>query len=559
METVDFLRDLGQALRSAGGVMSPEAFRANAAQDEYQMQVNAQQKAAQAAKADEWAKLHYQREGMGITQRHQDEKEVRAEYQNSSVSNPQLLDGTPNPSYVPFDVYARASGVNVPSTGLGQPSALTTPATPEVSSVADVLKVVGTDTAPEQTMSPAPAVIGAFPAQSQPQGRGINLAPVQGQGPAALVPAPTPALVQPRGVNLQSAAAQHQGMIAQQEQAALIQKQKDIKNESAVRSIDSKYTQAVVDEGFTNPDGTITPVSEAKLKKMWLAERSGYASKSTEEAISRSLVPMTESQTNAGVRAEQRLTLQQKALDARIAAASGGDIDPAVVQGDAARLIKGEPMNNITRGMGRDAIAYQKVLKKEAYQTLMQENGFTASEAGRFITKAGMEYKGDLASNTALEKIATGQEKIGDKLKLDMDNLTKLLPAGNAGSVKILNVPINKIRSWSSDPAFAPFALQAELVSTEFMRQMAGNGLSIAQLSVEAQQNAHKIINGDMSVAEIQAIYPTIINDMQNVKAANDKTKYNLLHKYETGNVPAPAPTTTPPSGAGWSAKIVSP
>ena len=253
METVDFLRDLGQALRSAGGVMSPEAFRANATQDDEQMRIAATQRAAQAAKADEWARL-------GYAQRHMDIKEIRAEYQNSSVSNPTRLDGTPNPDYVPFSVYAQASGVNVPTTGLGQPLALATPSVPEVSSVTDALKAAGTDTeapAPAQPMAPAPA---------QP----MAPAPVQPMAPAPVQPM-APAPVQPRGVNLQSAAAQHQGMIAQQEQQNYAQKQEDDKKRAAMGAIiaktdpelaatfnaaDSATQEAILKNRFSTTDAT---------------------------------------------------------------------------------------------------------------------------------------------------------------------------------------------------------------------------------------------------------------------------------------------------------------
>jgi len=142
---------------------------------------------------------------------------------------------------------------------------------------------------------------------------------------------------------------------------------------------------------------------------------------------------------------------------------------------------------------------------------------------------------------TAQMKVATGQEKIGEKLKLDMGNLEKMIDSGSAGYAKLVNIPINAMREYMSDPKLAPFALQAELVANEFERLMVGNGLSIAMLPVAAQENAEKLLGRNMSPAEIRAVFPTMLADLNNTIVANARVQQSLIDRIAAGGGGTPA------------------
>ena len=119
-----------------------------------------------------------------------------------------------------------------------------------------------------------------------------------------------------------------------------------------------------------------------------------------------------------------------------------------------------------------------------------------------------------------------------------------MIDSGDAGYSRLINIPLNKVRQYASDPTLAPFALQADLVATEFERLMVGNGLSIAMLPVAAQESAQKLLSRDMSPAEMRAIFPTMLNDLKNTIDANNSTRQEIVDKLRAGGN-SPAKTTT--------------
>ena len=220
------------------------------------------------------------------------------------------------------------------------------------------------------------------------------------------------------------------------------------------------------------------------------------------------------------------------ALAAKKSANNMPHVTDTLLTADATRLLNGETASSIVKGMGAHSTDYWNQVKNKAYQMRIDE-GDTAEEAGNFVSKANIELKGTTQAYAGLTKIAAGQEKIGNKLVSDIGNLKSLIPSGDLNSIKLLNTPINKLRSSFSSETYAPFRLQAELVANEFERMMVGNGLSIAQLPVTSQENANKILNSNMSIAEMQSIFPTMMNDLQNVIKANEDTKKSILSKFD--------------------------
>lgn len=172
----------------------------------------------------------------------------------------------------------------------------------------------------------------------------------------------------------------------------------------------------------------------------------------------------------------------------------------------------------------KDTVALQTANFNRMVQIAKQQ-GITAQDL-----VANKAKRAALASAlTAQTKISVGQEKVGDKLQLDAANLEKMIDSGDAGYMRLLNIPINKAREYMSDPTLAPFALQAELVATEFQRLMIGNGLSVAMLPVAAQESAQRLISRDMSPAELRAMFPVMMRDLSNTIEANKKVQGDII------------------------------
>jgi hypothetical protein len=163
---------------------------------------------------------------------------------------------------------------------------------------------------------------------------------------------------------------------------------------------------------------------------------------------------------------------------------------------------------------------------------IINERGITPAQ---FIQNKDLQ-KSLQSALTDQTKIGVGQEKVGEKLKLDIKNLEGLIDSGTAGATKLANIPINKLRGYESDPTLAPFVLQANLVATEFERLMIGNGLSVAMLPVSAQENAQKLLNKDMSATEMRSLFPTMMKDLENTIASNRKIQDTLLSRMTGGS-----------------------
>lgn len=363
----------------------------------------------------------------------------------------------------------------------------------------------------------------------QPQG----MAPPQPQGPPPIPPYQT---VQSAGQRPAAPPQQPQGMMPPPVQPPQPQQQRP----TVQGAIQAMQAQGVPPEQWLGQLERLKPVFDE-------ANQAQLAEIKQQKAISDAELRAAKDRETAAFRATQ-LRQGQERIDNQKAAGQVAQ-DQDTLKTDAARLRNGAPLSAITRGLGRSATAYANAIKAEAVREMVAE-GMTPKQAADELDRAGMMYKGEGQAYAGLEKIAAGQEKIGEKLKLDMDNLKSLLPKGDANSVKVMNTPINKLRSAFSSETYAPFRLQAELVGNEFERQMVGNGLSIAQLPVAAQENAKKVMNGDMSVGEILSIMPTMINDMNNVTQANVKAKQGVLSRLGGKGADKPASPAGPYSDA---------
>ena len=155
------------------------------------------------------------------------------------------------------------------------------------------------------------------------------------------------------------------------------------------------------------------------------------------------------------------------------------------------------------------------------------------------ITSDMAAYKADSASLTLQQKRFDGIEASSKKIENDIKTMEKYLDKGAAGSVTLINKPINVLRRQFSDPALSEFALAAKLVGVEYERMINGALLSVAQLHEGAREDATKLLNEDMTPEQIRRIVPVMRQEINNsrtaIKAQLGEIKDRMKKKPEEG------------------------
>src|SRR5208282_96873 len=91
-----------------------------------------------------------------------------------------------------------------------------------------------------------------------------------------------------------------------------------------------------------------------------------------------------------------------------------------------------------------------------------------------------------------------------------------------------MNKPLNFLRTQTSDPKLAGYALAAKQVATEYERMLTGGMLSAAQLHTGAAEDAKSILNENMSVAEVEAVIPVMTREMNNALQAGNEEEQRI-------------------------------
>lgn len=116
-------------------------------------------------------------------------------------------------------------------------------------------------------------------------------------------------------------------------------------------------------------------------------------------------------------------------------------------------------------------------------------------------------------------------ELFASKVEKDMKTFDALLDKASTGAPTILSRPINVLRREFSSPELAQLDLAAKQVATEYERLITGGALSIAQLHVGAQEDARKLINGDMTPKQARAVMETMHAEMKNAREAAHESR----------------------------------
>ncbi len=302
--------------------------------------------------------------------------------------------------------------------------------------------------------------------------------------------------------------------------------------------VDIKKQVATTDESYKQTKGELLKtqadltkekaLSEAMAIRLNLAERKVQSGEKNAEA--------------ATIKAGAAVTAANASASRAATTAAGGGsdgTDKLTPEGRAvrdARAMAGLPTFKAKRGQ----------VDYDLYNSLGKSKDATSD-----ILVKPAEYKANASSLAATQKRADAIDLGSKKIPLDINTMLGTLDKGAAGSWKVTNEPLNVLRTKFSDPDLRPFALAVRQVGTEYERLLTGGMLSSAQLHAGAAEDAKKILNEDMSPAEIKKTLPIMLQEIKNAKiAANQEIKEikDRMRNKKSDEEPAALPS-------GWTVK----
>ena len=322
------------------------------------------------------------------------------------------------------------------------------------------------------------------------------------------------------------------------EQAEQLKDQQDKQNKIGNAAI--AYTQNPTSENWdafkaTQPIETLSKIptdAEGKLNYAKAKEMEGMNNKDRNEFMLQKLKAAEQIKKYEADLAKSKL--QDDLIRANIAQKKEGLNDGKMSEEEklsiGAEGKTGKPWTQIISGYGKDAARKREVGRNEAIRQIMEDEGIDAKQAGVELAKRTIKYKASSGAYSAIEKRAAGIEYSSEKIKSDIQLMDTVIDKAAAkGGAKLLNTPLNAIRKEFSDPELGKMRLVTHQVALEYEKAMLGGTLSIAQLSVEGQIAAQKLLNEDMTIGEIREKLPLLIKEIDNAKKASIGVKSDLL------------------------------
>jgi len=190
---------------------------------------------------------------------------------------------------------------------------------------------------------------------------------------------------------------------------------------------------------------------------------------------------------------------------------------------------------------------------KRRVPVLAKELGLEAQDIG--TTRA--QNAAMAATLKDLTKRAEAVDLFASKVEKDMKTYeAELAKPSTWNTPEGLNTPINVLRRKFSSPELARLDLAARQVGTEYERLITGGTLSVAQLHVGAQEEAKKLINGDMPPAKAREVMAVMRIEIQNARDAAHESTARITDRMRnlgrgTGPAAGPAPQPGMPAPAG--------
>lgn len=229
--------------------------------------------------------------------------------------------------------------------------------------------------------------------------------------------------------------------------------------------------------------------------------------------------------------------------------------DKKTVDFFAAADIAGDRNWRVGLARSKSGSALIEAVKRRIPQ-LAEEWGITPQDYGTINGQRA-------ALNATLKQLTSrvaATEMSADKVSRDMTTYDSLLnTAASDYGPQFANKAINVLRREFNDPKLAQLDLAANQVGTEYERMITGGQLSVAQLHQGAQEDAKKLLNGDMPPEKARATMQIMVREIQNAKDAAHGSVDSVTDKLRNlGGNPAAVPRTgtgvTPTASAAPSA-----
>jgi hypothetical protein len=121
-----------------------------------------------------------------------------------------------------------------------------------------------------------------------------------------------------------------------------------------------------------------------------------------------------------------------------------------------------------------------------------------------------------------VQQRSAGAELFSSKIEKDIASLKPLIDKASMSNPLFINKPINYWKDQSQQyPELAKLSLQMRQVGIEYERLMTSSGMSQGQLLATAQEDAKKLMNGDMAPNIALAVIEQMQQDIRNATSTN--------------------------------------
>jgi hypothetical protein len=198
----------------------------------------------------------------------------------------------------------------------------------------------------------------------------------------------------------------------------------------------------------------------------------------------------------------------------------------------AGSLMEGQDPRVTMPGLSGAAATELRRQSRARAVEIYKARGVEPFEAGQLLARKSIEYSATKTAVGATAKRAAGIDVGTEEFKSDVQTMESVLDkVATQGGAKIINKPINKLRDAFSDEDYGVLSLVTTQVGMKYERALSGGLLSAAQLHAGYAEDAHKLMNGDMTPEEIKAKVPIMLRELNNASSAAKRVEDRLLKK----------------------------
>jgi hypothetical protein len=275
----------------------------------------------------------------------------------------------------------------------------------------------------------------------------------------------------------------------------------------------------------------------------------------TPEEIQAAVAPISNRYATAGDQLRFRGSMQ--ASEDRAAALEQRKVEAtdraARAQAGVGETLTGDPLdlaaekylaNGTLPPLYRDAASKKAVIARAA--ELQKERGGTMAD----VPAQQAEFRSNSGALSAITKDLATIRPYKDMLDTNAEILKSLAHQAIATGSPFINKPINWIeQNAAGDPKMAEFLAQMHFVQTEAARVISNPRL-VGQMTDTAKQELNAVLNGTMSLSQVESVVNRIQNDGFNRVNAMENERRALVNSMKKGSGGAAEKSATAPNAS---------